>query len=267
MKINFLESLNKLVLFIGNQQMLDDYKLADDVLVNYKILQEAEIINEYVDQNGSPITKSVVGNRVVKTTESHGVNLTRYLFAELADLGYVQTKSETLRQDFPARLTTSGWKKYQELMSKGGDQRIAFMALQFSGEPWESVLDDYIKPAVKETGYELVTVGEDKTTVTIDDKIRLNIRLSHFVIVDLSFGNKGAYWEAGYAEALGKPVIYIIDKLIWDDDVGRKKAVHFDAEHQSIYPWDENDIEPFLEKLKTVIRVNISDATMANVGV
>ena len=38
------------------------------------------------------------------------------------------------------------------------------------------------------------------------------IRDAKFVIADLTHDNNGAYWEAGYAEGLGKPVIYICEK-------------------------------------------------------
>ena len=39
-----------------------------------------------------------------------------------------------------------------------------------------------------------------------------SIRDAKFVIVDLTHDNHGAYWEAGYAEGLGKPVIYVCKK-------------------------------------------------------
>ncbi len=40
----------------------------------------------------------------------------------------------------------------------------------------------------------------------------VQIRDAKFVIADLTHGNDGAYWEAGYAEGLGKPVAYICEK-------------------------------------------------------
>ena len=46
----------------------------------------------------------------------------------------------------------------------------------------------------------------------IDKIMRTQIRDAAFVIVDLTHDNPGAYWEAGYAEGLGKPVIYICEK-------------------------------------------------------
>jgi nucleoside 2-deoxyribosyltransferase len=42
----------------------------------------------------------------------------------------------------------------------------------------------------------------------IDDQMRVALRTSRFVVADLTRGNRGAYWEAGFAEGLGRPVIY-----------------------------------------------------------
>ena len=41
--------------------------------------------------------------------------------------------------------------------------------------------------------------------------MRERIRDAAFVLVDLTHDNPGAYWEGGYAEGLGKPVIYICE--------------------------------------------------------
>src|SRR3546814_6925901 len=60
----------------------------------------------------------------------------------------------------------------------------------------------------------------------IDNIMRSQIRDAAFVIVDLTHDNSGAYWEAGYAEGLGKPVIYICEKAKFD-----KAKTHFDTNH------------------------------------
>ena len=50
----------------------------------------------------------------------------------------------------------------------------------------------------------------------IDDRLRVEIRTSRFLIADLTHENAGAYWEAGFAEGLGKPVIYTCEKSKFD---------------------------------------------------
>ena len=41
--------------------------------------------------------------------------------------------------------------------------------------------------------------------------MRVQIRASRFVICDLTHGNRGAYWEAGFAEGIGRPVIFVCE--------------------------------------------------------
>jgi nucleoside 2-deoxyribosyltransferase len=61
---------------------------------------------------------------------------------------------------------------------------------------------------VAATGFILRRLDDEPKAGLIDDRMRAEIQASRFVIVDLTHMNRGAYWEAGYAEGLGKPVIY-----------------------------------------------------------
>ena len=73
------------------------------------------------------------------------------------------------------------------------------------------------------------------------------------MIADLTNENRGAYWEAGYAEGLGKPVIYTRDKAA-------KDSSHFDTNHHLHIRWDEGDLEQAMDRLKATIRVTIPEA-------
>jgi nucleoside 2-deoxyribosyltransferase len=53
------------------------------------------------------------------------------------------------------------------------------------------------------------------------------------VIADLTHDNNGAYWEAGFAEGLGRPVIYTCRKQKWD-----ATKSHFDTSHLNTIIWD-----------------------------
>jgi nucleoside 2-deoxyribosyltransferase len=64
------------------------------------------------------------------------------------------------------------------------------------------------------------------------------IRMCRFLIADLTCGNQGAYWEAGYAEGLGKPVIYTCNKSYFD-----KEGTHFDTNHHQTVLWDPARLE------------------------
>lgn len=85
----------------------------------------------------------------------------------------------------------------------------------------------------------------------IDDKLRVEIRRSKFIISDLTNDNNGAYWEAGFAEGLGLQVIYICD-----EEKFKKEKPHFDTNHHLTVLWknDEEGLKKFAAELKATIR-------------
>jgi nucleoside 2-deoxyribosyltransferase len=83
------------------------------------------------------------------------------------------------------------------------------------------------------------------------------IRRCRFLIADLSDGSAGAYWEAGFAEGLGKPVIYI--SMERSDG---STETHFDTNHRHTIPWSLAKIDETARRLKAVIRKTLlGDAT------
>ena len=86
--------------------------------------------------------------------------------------------------------------------------------------------------------------------------MRIQIRDAAFVIVDLTHDNPGAYWEAGYAEGLGKPVIYICEKTKFD-----KKKTHFDTNHCTTVPWSRDDDAGFRERLTETLRRSLDQSS------
>jgi nucleoside 2-deoxyribosyltransferase len=58
---------------------------------------------------------------------------------------------------------------------------------------------------------------EARHPFAISTQLRVNIRRSRFLVCDLTHGNRGAYWESGFAEGLGKPAIYTCRKDVFED--------------------------------------------------
>src|SRR3546814_4652111 len=83
--------------------------------------------------------------------------------------------------------------------------------------------------------------------------MRSQIRDAAFVIVDLTHDNSGAYWEAGYAEGLGKPVIYICEKAKFD-----KAKTHFDTNHCTTVVWTREKGEEFRAELIATLRRSLN---------
>jgi hypothetical protein len=128
------------------------------------------------------------------------------------------------------------------------------MAMQFGEDVLDAVYQDF-KAAVEETGFNLFKLDEKPRAGLIDDRLRVEILGSRFLIADLTHGNQGAYWEAGYAEGLGKPVIYTCEKKKFHDKTGG--GTHFDTNHHLTVLWEPEDIQRACNELKATIRATL----------
>lgn len=141
---------------------------------------------------------------IVGTTSQEGL---LYVLGELVnmrllDAPYIHQGSRRI-----VRLTFDGWGRYEELRRGAHSGRFAFMAMKFGDPQLDGVLNDHFRPAVQSTGFDLRRLDDTPKAGLIDDRLRVEIRACRFLIADLTHANNGAYWEAGYAEGLGKPVI------------------------------------------------------------
>jgi len=153
-----------------------------------------------------------------------------------------------------ATLTIKGWARVEELRRSASGSRKGFMAMKFGDPQLDAVFREHFKPAVRQAGFDLMRLDDEPRAGLIDDRLRLEIRTSRFMIADLSHANPGAYWEAGFAEGLGRPVIYTCRKDVFNDP---KTKPHFDANHYLTVVWDPADPSAAAEQLKTVIRVTL----------
>jgi hypothetical protein len=154
-----------------------------------------------------------------------------------------------------ASLTLAGWERIEALRNEVRDNRRAFMAMKFDDPALDSVLANCFKPAVAAAGFDLATVLEDQPAGLIDDQMRVAIRTSRFVISDLTHGSHGAYWEAGFAEGLGRPVIYTCRKAEWE-----AQRSHFDTNHLSTIVWDAENLPDAATRLTAMIRATLPTA-------
>jgi|688.fasta_scaffold1396465_1 hypothetical protein len=84
-----------------------------------------------------------------------------------------------------------------------------FVIMSFSGNPIIETYYNYgTKKAVIALGLKCVRVDEDIFNGTISDKIRDGIDSAAIVIADLTEDRPNCYFEAGYAIARNKPVIF-----------------------------------------------------------
>lgn len=178
-----------------------------------------------------------------------------WVFSQAKNRGWVQgVNKQTDDGDTilaSGALTLSGWEWYNEI-GKHKQSRIAFMAMQYGDGLLTRIVNDYFRPAVAQTGFEMKLLIDDPKAGVIDNRLRVEIRRSRFVIADLSHHNNGAYWEAGFGEGLGKPVIYTCRQSVLSEKEDKK--IHFDTRNSLIVPWDETSPAVAAEELKATIR-------------
>jgi hypothetical protein len=151
-----------------------------------------------------------------------------------------------------ATLSFGGWDRYENLRLGGAIYRKAFMAMKFGDPILEHVLESAFKPSVKAAGFDLLKLSDVPRAGLIDNRLRAEIQAADFVVADLSHDNLGAYWEAGYAEGLGKPVIYTCELAKFE-----ATRTHFDTNHHLTILWDRTDLEKAGIELKATIRATL----------
>lgn len=150
------------------------------------------------------------------------------------------------------RLTMEGWLKYEQLKKGQASSRTAFVAMPFGNETVVQIVDEVFRLAVEETGFRLKRVDDEPSAGSIVNRIRVEILTSRFVITDLTDNNNGAYWEAGFAEGLNKPVVYTCLKSFFENP-----GTHFDICQSQCVLWDPHEPDRAAGDLKAVIRATL----------
>lgn len=128
-----------------------------------------------------------------------------------------------------AEMTTLGWQQLDRTASEFVYEDMAFVAMAFSAE-----LDDAWKHGlavgIERAGYRPHRVDSLPHIERIDQKIIGDIRASRFVVADVTLHRAGVYFEAGYAMALGRPVV-------WSVRADELEKTHFDTRQFSHIVW------------------------------
>lgn len=154
----------------------------------------------------------------------------------------------------------AGWAKVQSSTNTLGKSNKVFIAMAFNwGPEFNGLKSKYlnaIQDACASLGYEADIVSQHHTGHIVD-KIVAEIRDSKFIIADFTFNNRGAYFEAGYARALGKHVIHTVMEGHTDGDDSEGKRLHFDIQQINYIKW--SDPEDLKERIKDRIKAVIEE--------
>lgn len=154
--------------------------------------------------------------------------------------GSIRDKQHNTGDLKSSNLTLAGWERYEKRKRGEFKGSYGFLALKFGDETLDKFIGDVVKPAAEAVGYNLFDLRDIPEAGLIDNLMRQKIRDSAFVVADLTHDNSGAYWEAGYAEGLGKPVLYICEKTKFSET-----KTHFDTNHSTTVIWDVNNPDDF----------------------
>lgn len=204
------------------------------------------------------------GGEVTVTPENHGAIIGvgskagfGFIVRSLLDEHYIRGQMSKGGHLYAGTLTFKGWERYEEL--RRGVPR--WTQGIHGDEVWNRTTRHHFETspsaAVADTGFTLQRLDDDPKAGLIDDRLRVEIQSARFLIADLTHDNNGAYWEAGYAEGLGKPVIYTCEKSHFSD---RVKGTHFDTNHHLTVLWSADEPADAAIRLKATIRATIPEA-------
>ena len=193
--------------------------------------------------------------RCMAETESNSTGEMHELLTMLHDTGYIQG-AFSLGGYCDVCPTAAGWREIDNLNRPKSDSSQAFVAMWFS----PATNDAYtlgIAPAIAALGYKSVRIDQKEHNNKIDDEIVAEIRRSRFLIADFtcepSNVRGGVYYEAGFAQGLGIPVI-------WTCKDTSLRDLHFDTRQYSHIVW--RDPADLLTQLKNRIGATIGDGPL-----
>lgn len=129
---------------------------------------------------------------------------------------------------------------------KHGDQEQQRIFREFD-ERFEAV-----ESVISEAGGVAIRIDKEHALEDLVGRIKKEIKASAFVVADLTDERPSCYFEAGFAEALGKPVIYVASKNSVAKP-GTTTVIHFDIHMNMNYFSNHNELK---EKLSAAIKKN-----------
>lgn len=107
-------------------------------------------------------------------------------------------------------------------------KRQVFVVMKLGDEALNSMYEGVIKPVMEEHKYSVIRIDAVEDSGRISEQILHQISRSEIIVADLTGERPNCYYEAGYAHALGKEIIFTVKD-------GEK--VHFDLAGNRFILW------------------------------
>jgi nucleoside 2-deoxyribosyltransferase len=121
-------------------------------------------------------------------------------------------------------------------------KKQVFVIMKFGDKTLDSAYEGVIKPIIKRFKYKPLRIDEIQDSGRITNQILEEIAQSEIVFADLTGERPNCYYEAGFAHAIGKEIIFTIHK---------GSTIHFDLAGHRFIEWETE--EELRRELKTRI--------------
>lgn len=237
--IKFSEKINRFILALTRKAKLPVNKIS----LSFEELANMCCITRLYDE------KNLIHNSF---TESQIFTYLSYL-CKIGVIGAYYNNLIGFRS-FDYEILPEAWIRAEKLEKTDTNNRQVFVSMSFAEKTKNS--RESIRKGVVEAGFIPYFIDEDVHNKQIVPYMLKQIRDSRFLIMETTDSNYGAYYEAGYAEGLGKQVIICCRKDAFDKK--KNELIHFDIAQKQLLLWeDENDLEMQLAKwIKTLLGSN-----------
>jgi nucleoside 2-deoxyribosyltransferase len=149
-------------------------------------------------------------------------------------------------------LQAKAWARIAELEQERGrhGSRQGFVAIRFTGDQAEKDIKAAMTKGIEAGGFKAQIVDAIEHNEKICDRIVAEIRKSRFLVADFTGHRQNVYYEAGFAQGLGLPVIWTCQ----EDEMAKDK-VHFDTRQYNHIVWKTP--EELAERLAQRIQATI----------
>jgi hypothetical protein len=127
-------------------------------------------------------------------------------------------------------LTIAGWQQLEPTLSRGGEPGRCFVAMWFDDE-MDDTFTNGIEPGVRGAGYSAYRDKHKPTNDGVVDRLLSEIRRAQFVVAEFTGHRNNVYYEAGFAQGIGRTVIRCCHK----DHI---KDLAFDTRHFHHISWE-----------------------------
>jgi len=120
-----------------------------------------------------------------------------------------------------------------------GETLQAFVMMPFNDNT--NAVREAIRVALDQANFDAILVDETYTTSKLTDQIEELIRQSHLCVCDVSGRNPNVAWEYGYATALGKNTILLVQDI---------EDLYFDIQNNATITYNVNELNKLTQKIK-----------------